>query len=297
MAGYQRSGLRDFFKGDVKQYGHPPYPAAPSTFAPIKMVGREEGGESSLEQVTNYQLVLQYDGTRYEGWQKQKKSSMTIQGKLEAVLEAFAGTSVEVNGSGRTDAGVHALGQTASVKLPSALDGETILPYLNRYLPEDIRILSVKPVSDSFHARLSAVRKTYVYRVDTRSKKDVFERKYVYGFPFALDIKAMERASKDLLGTHDFKSFCGNKKMKKSTIRTLEKIYIQESDGRIKISYTGNGFLQYMVRILTGTLLEVGLGRRRPESVPEILLARERSAAGFMAPPEGLFLVSVEYKY
>lgn len=246
-------------------------------------------------QKTNYRLVLQYDGTRYEGWQKQKKSDRTIQGKLESVLTEFAGCPVEVYGSGRTDAGVHALGQTASVKLPGKPEEKELFAYLNRYLPEDIRVLLVEQAEDTFHARLSAVRKTYAYHIDTGSKKDVFERKYVYGFPFTLDGKAMETAAGYLIGTHDFCSFCGNKKMKKSTVRTLESVHIQEKDGRFIITYRGNGFLQYMVRILTGTLIEVGLGRRSPESVKEILAAKERSAAGFTAPPEGLFLVSVEY--
>ncbi len=166
-------------------------------------------------------------------------------------MTEFVQTPVEVYGSGRTDAGVHALGQTASVKLPGFFKKEELLTYLNHYLPEDIRVLCAETVTDSFHARLSAIRKTYAYHVDTGSKKDVFERKYVYGFPFPLDREAMEQASRYLTGTHDFKSFCGNKKMKKSTIRTLENICIREQNGRFTFVYTGNGFLQYMVRILT----------------------------------------------
>lgn len=248
-----------------------------------------------MAQMTNYLLRLQYDGTRYEGWQKQKTTDRTIQGKLESVFGQLAGMPVEVQGSGRTDAGVHALGQAANVHLPGSRSGEEILEYANRFLPEDIRILEVKQVPDRFHARLSAVRKTYCYQIDTRSKKDVFERKYVYGFPFALDCQAMEQAAACLIGTYDFKSFCGNKKMKKSTVRTLERITIQESEGKFVITYTGDGFLQYMVRILTGTLVEVGLGRRSPESVKQALEAKDRGAAGFTAPPEGLFLKNVEY--
>lgn len=246
--------------------------------------------------MANILLILQYDGTRYEGWQKQKGSRKTIQGRLEAVLSEFAHTPVEVCGSGRTDAGVHARGQAANVRLPGTVDVKALLEYLNRYLPEDIRVLSASPVSENFHARFSAVRKTYVYYIDTGSKKDVFERKYVYGFPFCLDAARMREAAGYLLGTHDFKSFCGNKRMKKSSVRTLESIEIQEKDGRFVFTYTGNGFLQYMVRILTGTLIEVGLGRRSPESVQEILAAGERSAAGFTAPPEGLFLQAVEFE-
>ena len=254
---------------------------------------------SALDQTANYLLRLQYDGTRYEGWQKQKGAELTIQGKLERVLEEFAGTPVEVCGSARTDAGVHALGQAANVHLPGSPGEAELLEYLNHYLPEDIRVLSVNWVPERFHARFSAVRKTYCYRLDTGNKKDVFERKYRYGFPFALDVEAMRKAAGFLIGTHDFKSFCGNKKMKKSTVRTVEKIWIQEEDQegrRLTITYTGNGFLQYMVRILTGTLIEVGLGRRSPESMKEVLEAKERGAAGFTAPPEGLFLESVEYE-
>ena len=244
---------------------------------------------------SNYLFRIQYDGTRYEGWQKQKNTDRTIQGKLERVLEEFCGFPTEVCGSGRTDAGVHALGQMVSVRLPEGTDPEEIMKYANHYLPEDIRILAVSQVPDRFHARLSAVWKTYCYHIDTGSKKDVFERKYTYGFPFSLDVEKMRQAARLLEGTHDFKSFCGNKKMKKSTVRTIWQIHISREETKIAISYTGDGFLQYMVRILTGTLLEIGLGKRSPESVTEILYARERGAAGFTAPPEGLFLVSVGY--
>ncbi|HIQ73322.1 MAG TPA: tRNA pseudouridine(38-40) synthase TruA [Candidatus Cottocaccamicrobium excrementipullorum] len=248
-----------------------------------------------MEHSVNYLLRLQYDGSRYEGWQKQKNTDRTIQGKLESVLGQLAGCPVQVNGSGRTDAGVHALGQAASVCLPGDIPKEEILAYANRYLPEDIKVLSVSAVDQRFHARLWAKEKTYCYRIDTGSKKDVFERKYVYGFPFSLDIAAMEQAARFLEGTHDYKSFCGNKKMKKSTVRTVRSISLCQQEGKISLYFTGDGFLQHMVRIMTGTLIEVGLGKRSPESMKEILEAGDRRAAGFTAPPEGLFLVSVEY--
>ncbi len=248
-----------------------------------------------MNRQNNYLLCIQYDGTRYEGWQKQKNTDRTIQGKLERVLGEFCGCAVEVYGSGRTDAGVHALGQMASVLLPEGTEPEKIVDYVNRYLPEDIKVLSASLVPDRFHARLSAKRKTYRYHIDTRGKKDVFERKYCYGFPFFLDVERMRQAAGYLVGTHDFRSFCGNKKTKKSTVRTIEAIRIEEQDGKIAITYTGDGFLQYMVRIMTGTLVETGLGKRSPESMTALLQAKDRGAAGFTAPPEGLFLVSVEY--
>ena len=244
---------------------------------------------------SNYLFRIQYDGTRYEGWQKQKNTDRTIQGKLERVLEEFCGFPTEVCGSGRTDAGVHALGQMASVRLPEGTDPEEIMKYANHYLPEDIRILAVSQVPDRFHARLSAVWKTYCYHIDTGSKKDVFERKYTYGFPFSLDVEKMRQAARLLEGTHDFKSFCSNKKMKKSTVRTLYEIRLTQLPNELQIDYRGEGFLYNMVRILTGTLIEVGRGDRKPEEIPGILEGRDRGLAGFTAPARGLTLVEVRY--
>lgn len=244
---------------------------------------------------TNYKIILQYDGSRYDGWQKQSNTDKTIQGKLEKVLEVLAGEAVEVHGSGRTDAGVHALGQAANFYLEKRREKEEVLDYLNQYLPEDIRVLSVQIVPERFHSRLWAKRKTYCYRIDMGKKKDVFQRKYVYGLGTELDVKAMEQAAEQLAGTHDFKSFCGNRKMKKSTIRTIERIEFSTEGTVLEIRYTGDGFLQNMVRILTGTLIEVGLGKRAPEGMTELIERKERQDAGFTAPPEGLFLETVEY--
>lgn len=244
----------------------------------------------------NYKLVMEYDGTRYEGWQRQNKpGTATIQGKIEDVLGKFCQSPVSVHGSGRTDAGVHARGQVANVHLPGNYEEQALLVYLNHYLPEDIKILAVSRVGERFHARLSAVKKTYCYYLDQGSKKAVFERKYVYGFPHPLDLTAMRQAAGYLVGTHDFKSFCGNKKTKKSTVRTIEAIEINQQQEKISITYVGSGFLQYMVRIITGTLLEVGSGQRRPETMPAILTAKDRTMAGFTAPAQGLFLHSVDY--
>ncbi|MEY8356718.1 tRNA pseudouridine(38-40) synthase TruA [Lachnospiraceae bacterium 54-53] len=244
----------------------------------------------------NYRMVLEYDGSRYDGWQKQKNTDQTIQGKIENVLERMLGQPVEVHGSGRTDAGVHALAQVANFHGDGKLSEEEIKDYLNRYLPEDIGVKSVERAPDRFHSRLHAVEKTYLYRIETEERKSVFERKYIYGLNKSPDVKAMEQAASFLTGEHDFKSFCSNRKMKKSSVRSLKKIEFEQQGSRLLIRFTGNGFLYHMVRILTGTLIEVGLGQRRAEEMEGILKAEDRNAAGFTAPPEGLFLERVLYK-
>ena len=191
----------------------------------------------------NIGVWLSYDGTRYDGWQKQGNTDRTIQGKLEAVLEKLEGSPVEVHGSGRTDAGVHAEGQVANFHLVKRMEPDAILDYMNRYLPEDIAVTRACVMPERFHSRLNAARKTYRYQIETASKKNVFERHYYYGLGQELDVGKMEQAAAILTGTHDYKSFCGNKKMKKSTIRTIESICFQRMGSRIHISFTGNGFL------------------------------------------------------
>lgn len=253
----------------------------------------------------NYAIRLAYDGTRYNGWQRQGNTDRTIQGKLEAVLAELAGGPVEVQGSGRTDRGVHAEGQTANFRLPADRDPGTVMEYLNRYLPEDIQVLSCARAPEAFHSRLSAVRKTYRYQIEMGPRRNVFQRNYYYGLGCGLDLERMRAGAGHLIGTHDFKSFCGNPRMKKSCVRTIEAIDFAGPKGaaagcgltgtQLFILYRGNGFLQQMVRILTGTLIEVGLGKREPESLEAVLRARDRQAAGFTAPAQGLFLVNVEY--
>lgn len=247
----------------------------------------------------NIMVVLEYDGTRYDGWQRQGNTENTIQAKIEAVLLKWSKSPIEVHGSGRTDAGVHARRQTANFHVDQELcqTAGMAMEYLNRYLPEDIRVVEAKEVPKRFHSRLSAVKKTYAYYVETSDKKQVFERKYVYGLGQELNLKAMEQAAGYLVGQHDFKSFCSNRKMKKSTVRRLDSIDIKRDGTKVIITYTGNGFLYNMVRILTGTLLEVGLGKRKSEDMEEILNAGNREAAGATVPPEGLFLMNVEYDW
>ena len=170
------------------------------------------------------------------------------------------------------------------------------MEYINEYLPEDIAVLSCEVAPERFHSRLSAVRKTYCYQLEMGPKKDVFQRNYYYGLGERLDVSAMKAAAGLLTGTHDFKSFCGNKKMKKSTVRTIEKIEFEQSGSRLHIYFTGNGFLQQMVRILTGTLIEVGQGKCAPDKITRILDAQDRQLAGPTAPAQGLFLVNVGYE-
>ena len=179
----------------------------------------------------NYKLILQYDGTKLNGWQKQGNTENTIQGKIEAILEKMYGEYVEIHGSGRTDAGVHALSQVANYHAPAKFSVEEIKSTLNEYLSKDIRVLQVELVDERFHARLTATGKTYEYRIDHGEVANVFLRKYVMREETPLDLQAMRRAAVYLLGTHDFKTFCANKKMKKSTVRTITSIVIEEKDG------------------------------------------------------------------
>lgn len=244
----------------------------------------------------NYKMILQYDGSRYSGWQVQGNIEQTIQGKLQSVLEKMTGEEIEIHGSGRTDAGVHAMGQVANFKLQSAYEPEEIKRYCNQYLPEDIVVLEVSEVPLRFHSRLNAVKKTYCYRIFLGEKPDVFRRKYVIPVAENLNINKMKAAAEVLLGTHDFTSFCGNRHFKKSAVRTIYEIRIEEKKDELDIYFTGNGFLQNMVRILTGTLLEVGMGKREVCEMKEILEGRNRSLAGPMAAAKGLVLINVEYE-
>lgn len=243
----------------------------------------------------NVKLTIQYDGTRYDGWQRQGNTDNTLQGRLEGVLSRMVGKPVEIQGAGRTDAGVHARGQVASVHLPEGYTPQEVQNYLNRYLPEDVAVVDVVEMGERFHARLSATGKEYRYHIRMGSVPDVFARKYQYRVEEPLDLAAMERAAGYLTGKHDFRSFCGNRRFKKSTVREVFHIGVEVCGSDLTLVYRGDGFLYNMVRILTGTLLEVGLGQRTPESMVDILEARERTAAGKTAPAQGLVLQEVYY--
>ena len=243
----------------------------------------------------NYKMILAYDGTRYLGWERQKHTDMTIQGKLESVLERMTGKRIEVIGCSRTDAGVHAKGMTANVKLDSGQSPEELCAYLNRYLPEDICVKEVNIASERFHSRYNASGKTYCYTCYIGKEKPVFDRKYVYTVEGSLNFADMKKAAGLLMGQHDFASFCANKKMKKSTVRTIDKIELTLKEGYLYITVHGDGFLHHMVRIIVGTLLEVGWEKRTPESMTELLAAKDRAKAGVTAPAQGLCLMSVDY--
>ena len=245
-----------------------------------------------LEQ--NYKLTIAYDGSRFFGWERQPDKD-TIQGKLEAVLGQLQGAPVNVIGAGRTDAGVHARAMTANVVLSVAESPEELRDYMNRYLPDAIAVREVKEASPRFHARYNALGKTYRYTCHTGAVKPVFDRKYVTVLDYDPDVEKMRRAASYLLGEQDFASFCGNPRMKKSTVRLVDHISIERRKDRVIFTFHGTGFLQNMVRIMVGTLLEVGRGFWEPEKVREILLARDRKQAGPTAPPEGLCLMKVDY--
>ena len=242
----------------------------------------------------NLRLDICYDGTRYRGWQRLPGKDDTIQGKLETALSRILGESIEISGSGRTDAGVHARGQVANFHCESAMTAKEILENLRRYLPEDIGIYSCRDVSERFHARLNAKEKTYCYRIWNSEMPCVFDRRFVAVMPESLDLCAMEQAAGHLLGQHDFAAFCGNAKMKKSTVRYIRDLTVARQGNEVRITVTGNGFLHNMVRILVGTLVEVGRGERDPESIPQ-LFGGKRAEAGFLAPPQGLCLMEVYY--
>lgn len=243
----------------------------------------------------NFKMILQYEGTRYQGWQRQETSENTIQGKLETLLSKMCGHKVEVQGSGRTDAGVHAAGQVANAHLETDRSSQEILEYMNSYLPEDIAVVAVEEVEERFHSRLNAKGKTYCYRVINSPLPHVFERKFAYQVEERLNIDAMKDAAELLCGTHDFAAFTSTKKSKKSTVRTVEEIRIEEQKDEILFYFSGNGFLFHMVRILMGTLIEVGLGKRRVSEMPEILASGKRERAGALVPAKGLTLLEVRY--
>lgn len=243
----------------------------------------------------NMRLDLCYDGTRYRGWQRQPGVENTIQGKLETALSRILEEPIEVYGSGRTDAGVHAMHQVASFRCESTMPAEEMLRALRHYLPEDIGVLNLKQAGDRFHARYNALRKTYRYRIWNSESPCVFERRFVTVEEGNLNVAAMQKAAAYFLGQHDFSSFVNHKSSNKSGVRHIFFLDVVQNGAYIDITVNGNGFMRNMVRILAGTLIEVGQGKRDPDSIPDLFAEGIRAQAGFLAPAQGLMLMEVEY--
>lgn len=243
----------------------------------------------------NIRLTIQYDGTKFKGWQKLGDDTNTIQYKIEKVLRELTGETIELIASGRTDAGVHAYKQVANFKTNSKASNEEILDYCYRYLPLDIIVQKCEDVNINFHSRFDAKKKIYTYKIYNHRFHNVFKRKYSHHVKDKLDLNKMREVASTFIGEHDFKSFTALKSKKKSTVRKIYSIDITENNNEISIVFTGNGFLYKMIRILSGTLIEAGLGKISKKEVEKILFEKNRSFAPQTAPSQGLFLTDVIY--
>jgi tRNA pseudouridine38-40 synthase len=243
----------------------------------------------------NFKLIIEYDGTAYHGWQRQTRDS-TIQGTIEDALFRMTRTHVNLVGSGRTDAGVHALGQAANFHCETALTPQAFLGGLNSLLPDDIVIRDCARIDDAFHSRYDVKGKTYVYRILNRHRAAAIGRQYAWWVRKPLDQGLMASAIHHLVGTHDFKAFEGAGSPREHSTRSVTEASLeQDSEGRLVFKISANGFLRCMVRNIVGTLVDVGLGKMMPDDVERILRAKDRNQAGATAPPQGLFLKAVEY--
>lgn len=245
--------------------------------------------------MNNYKLIIQYDGARYRGWQRLGDSDNTIQGKIENVLTEMLQRPVEITGCSRTDAGVHAYFQVANFKINDELNETEIKSYLNRYLPYDISIIKVERVPERFHARLSAKKKTYLYQIYNEEHGNPFYRRYSMHIEQKLDLDAMRKAAGYFLGSHDFTAFSNARSKTKSMVREIYSIDIIKNDGLIQIRICGNGFLHNMVRKMVGVMIRAGLSEIAPDSVPAMLIQKQRGDVGILAEACGLILESIEY--
>ncbi|MCU0555696.1 MAG: tRNA pseudouridine(38-40) synthase TruA [Desulfobacterales bacterium] len=243
----------------------------------------------------NFKLLIEYDGTRFHGWQRQKQDR-TVQAEIEAALAVMTRQAITLNGSGRTDAGVHALGQVANFCCDTRLTASDFLKGLNRLLSADVVIRGCESAATDFHARYDAKGKTYCYRILNRPLPAAIGRQYAWHIRSMLDLTALQQAARFFVGRHDFKAFEGAGSPRTHTIRDLRRVAVLPgADGRIDITFEADGFLRFMVRNITGTLVAVGLGKRPPEAVQAILRSRDRAQAAATAPACGLFLVAVHY--
>ena len=243
----------------------------------------------------NIKMIVQYDGSNFKGFQRLKDNDNTIQGKIEDVLSKLTEEKIEIVASGRTDMGVHALGQVVNFKTNSTKSVEKIQKYLYKYLPESIVVTKIEEVDERFHSRYNAKSKIYMYRIDNNEFHNPFNRKYTYHLDKKLDIEKMQEASQYLIGDHDFSSFASSRSKNKSHVRKIEYIKIQEKNNLIEIYVKADGFLYNMVRIIVGTLIDAGLNKIKPEDVKDMLESKNRTAASDTAPAKGLYLLDVQY--
>ena len=242
----------------------------------------------------NIKLTIEYDGKDFNGWQKQP-NKLNIQGEIERAIENVTGEKVELIASGRTDAGVHALGQVANFKTTSNFPIEKFSIAINSQVKNSIRIQNAEEVDENFHSRFNCKKKTYRYVIDNSKNGTAIYRNIVYHMPIKLDVEEMKKAIKYFEGEHDFKAFKSSGTSSKSSVRTIYSANIITKGTNIAIILTGNGFLYNMVRIIAGTLVDVGLGKIKASDIPEIIESKDRQRAGKTLPPQGLMLLSVEY--
>lgn len=242
----------------------------------------------------NIKLIIEYDGKKFGGWQKQP-NKLNIQGEIEKAIGEITGEVIELNASGRTDAGVHSLGQTANFKTNSTIDISKIPVAINSKLKQSIRIIRAEEVDERFHARYSCTGKKYRYVINNSKYGSAIYRDLEYHMPIKLNVEDMKKAIKHFEGEHDFKGFKASGTSSKSSVRTIYSAKVIEEGDRIIIELEGNGFLYNMVRIISGTIVDVGLGKIKPEDIPEIIESKDRTRAGKTLPPQGLYLVEVYY--
>ena len=243
----------------------------------------------------NIKLIIEYDGKGYNGWQKQV-NELTIQGEIEKAIQTITGEEVELIGSGRTDAGVHALAQVANFKINSDFPIDKMATAINSQLKSSIRIQKAEEVEEEFHSRYHCHKKTYMYVIDNSKQGTAIYRNLTYHVSQPLDVEAMQKAVNYLVGKHDFSSFKSSGTSSKSSVRTIYDAKVLKEQNRVIIQITGNGFLYNMVRIIAGTLVKIGLKNILPEEMKKILESKDRQKAGNTLPPQGLFLLNVDYK-
>lgn len=245
--------------------------------------------------MNNYKMVIAYDGSRYKGWQRLGEGENSIQGKIETVLSKLLKQDIQIIGSGRTDAGVHARGQVANFHTKKHLNCEEKLEEINHYLPEDISVESLEMVAEDFHARFKATTKVYRYYILQKPVHDPFVRKYSLHIAEFLDLEAMEEAATYAVGEHDFTTFTNAKSKKKSMVRRIDRIEIIPEDDYLVIEFEGNGFLHNMVRRLVGTFIQIGLNELSPKKMKSFIDAKDRQKISYVAESKGLFLERVNY--